>query len=85
MLGNKVEDNCYKSGSVIRDPATLTRDQCLTTCESRMIHGCEFNNVSPNPECIFHTKYIVGTKPNVPGALVHVNKDFTCWPFKRGM
>ena len=79
IIGNKVEDRCYPIGKNIDAFATMTRNQCLKTCESRTIQGCEFR-ADNNAECIFHTKYIIGARNEQP-------KDgkYTCFRFERGI
>ena len=78
IIGNKVEDKCYPIGSNIDAFATMTRNQCLKTCESRSIQGCEFR-ADKKAECIFHTKYIISSRLDEPK-----DEKYTCFRFKRG-
>ena len=64
LLGKRVYDVCdHKLRSNTRtNIATLTKDECLHTCQNRDITGCESRtNRKFNTECFFHTKYIVRT------------------------
>ena len=59
LLGKRVYDVCdHKLRSNTRTNfATLTKDECLHTCQNRDITGCESRtNRKFNTECFFHTK-----------------------------
>ena len=74
----RVHDVCTRKESPRTHYATLTKDDCLQTCQNRDITGCEFWNDAPNrPQCFFHTKYILG-------ASLHHAGEF-CWKIKKGM
>ena len=80
ITGNKVIDKCHPPGSELKhEYATFTQDQCLKTCETRMITGCEFRDVS-HAECFLHTKYIIDAQVH---RLPH--GTHTCWKFERGI
>ena len=76
-----MEDKCYQLGSDINEFATMTKDQCLKTCEGRMIQGCEFRDMPIKPECIIHTKYVIGAT----GLQKLEDYKDTCWKFESGI
>ena len=75
-LGAKIEDECYQGRSSKIHLPTLNKNQCLDTCETKIITGCEFENILPTPECIFHTKYIFGARLKRFG-----DYQSKCWRF----
>ena len=78
ILGNKVEDRCYKIGGKIEEFATMTKEQCLKTCTSRIVTGCEHRDYFGKKECFIHTKYIIDYDANSDG-----DAKYTCVRFKQ--
>lgn len=62
--GDRIKNHCYRNGLPANVFATLSKKECLQTCEDRMITGCEYNSVTD--VCLFHTKYIIKNEPVDP-------------------
>ena len=80
IIGDKVKDKCYQLGSDINEFSTITKDQCLKTCQGRMVQGCEFRDMPVKPECIIQTKYVIGAT----GRQNLGDYKNTCWKFESG-
>ena len=61
--GKRIKDLCtteYENNFPSTPFSTLTREECIHTCESKIVTGCEYR--SEKAECLFHTKIVLGAR-----------------------